>query len=207
LIIDALCYSTTDIFAAGFQDHKIGVILGVDQTTGAGGANVWDYSSIAGLLDDPERFPAELPEQASFRFAARRVTRVGENSGVLLEDLGVKADEFHRLTRRDVLERNRDLIERAAKILSKQPVQRLICERQKAGSIRIKYQNLDRIDAYVDGQPARGSLKVERSARLKHRTLSLPSQIIGSAKELRLEGYRINPRQDAELVAATRLPL
>src|SRR5262249_41825466 len=29
LVIDALCYSTTDIFAAGFQDHGIGPILGV----------------------------------------------------------------------------------------------------------------------------------------------------------------------------------
>lgn len=207
LIIDALCYSTTDIFAAGFQDHKIGVILGVDQTTGAGGANVWDYSSIAGLLGDPERFPAELPEQASFRFAARRVTRVGENSGVLLEDLGVKADEFHRLTRRDVLERNRDLIERAAKILKKQPVQRLIGERLKKGSILIRYQNLDRIDAYIDGHPARASLKVKRSPRLQRRTLTLPSQIVGSTRELRLEGYRSNSRAGAELVAATRLPL
>ena len=36
LIIDALCYSTTDIFAAGFQDHKIGKILGTHSHTGAG---------------------------------------------------------------------------------------------------------------------------------------------------------------------------
>ena len=41
LIIDALCYSTTDIFAAGFQDHGIGTILGVSANTGAGGTNVW----------------------------------------------------------------------------------------------------------------------------------------------------------------------
>jgi C-terminal processing protease CtpA/Prc len=30
LIIDALCYSTTDMFAAGFQDHNIGEVLGAD---------------------------------------------------------------------------------------------------------------------------------------------------------------------------------
>jgi len=34
------CYSTTDMFAAGFKDHGIGKILGVDNDTGAGGANV-----------------------------------------------------------------------------------------------------------------------------------------------------------------------
>ena len=38
LVTDALCYSTTDISAAGFQDHAIGPILG---NMGAGGANVW----------------------------------------------------------------------------------------------------------------------------------------------------------------------
>ena len=40
LVTDALCYSATDLFAASFQDHKIGDILGVDENTGAGGANV-----------------------------------------------------------------------------------------------------------------------------------------------------------------------
>lgn len=46
LITDALCYSTTDIFAAGFQDHQIGKILGVNQNTGAGGATVWDHRQM-----------------------------------------------------------------------------------------------------------------------------------------------------------------
>ncbi|MFN2225829.1 MAG: S41 family peptidase, partial [Anaerolineae bacterium] len=41
LITDALCYSATDIFSAGFQDHDIGPILGTSGNTGAGGANVW----------------------------------------------------------------------------------------------------------------------------------------------------------------------
>ncbi len=30
LVTDARCYSATDIFAAGFQDHRIGPVLGVD---------------------------------------------------------------------------------------------------------------------------------------------------------------------------------
>ena len=34
IITDALCYSATDIFAAGFQDHKIGPILGTGGNTG-----------------------------------------------------------------------------------------------------------------------------------------------------------------------------
>jgi C-terminal processing protease CtpA/Prc len=206
LITDALCYSTTDIFAAGFQDHKIGVILGVDDTTGAGGANVWEYSYIAQLLADPH-FPIDLPQQASFRFAVRRVTRVGANSGVLLEDLGVKADERHNMTRRDILERNVDLIEHAAKILKKSPVQRLIVEKQRPGTVGIGYENLDRIDVYLEDRPLRASLNVKRSSRLKYRSLPVTRKIIGSARELRLQGFRSNPQGQPELVAAARLIL
>ena len=33
LVTDARCYSATDIFAAGFQDHSIGTVLGVDDNT------------------------------------------------------------------------------------------------------------------------------------------------------------------------------
>jgi Peptidase family S41 len=102
LITDALCYSTTDIFAAGFQDHEVGTILGVHDNTGAGGANVWDYTTIAELAGTPTQFPAELPKRASFTFAVRRVSRVGRNAGVLIEDLGVPPDAVHRITRRDV---------------------------------------------------------------------------------------------------------
>jgi C-terminal processing protease CtpA/Prc len=206
LITDALCYSTTDIFAAGFQDHKIGVILGVDDTTGAGGANVWEYSYIAQLLADPH-FPIDLPQQASFRFAVRRVTRVGANSGVLLEDLGVKADERHNMTRRDILERNVDLIEHAGKILKKRPIQRLTVERLRPGAVGIGYKNLDRIDVYLDDRPLQASLPVKRSSRLKYRSLPLRRKMVGSARELRLQGFRFNPQGQPELVAATRLVL
>ena len=33
LITDARCYSATDIFCAGFADHRIGPVLGVDANT------------------------------------------------------------------------------------------------------------------------------------------------------------------------------
>ena len=45
-VTDALCYSTTDLFAAGFMDHAIGPVLGVDDNTGAGGANVFSHADI-----------------------------------------------------------------------------------------------------------------------------------------------------------------
>jgi hypothetical protein len=113
LIIDALCYSTTDIFAAGFQDHKIGPILGTSDCTGAGGANVWTFNAFAGALD----LSPDLPKGVSFRSAIRRCTRVNDNEGLPLEDFGVTADERHYTTRRDVLHSNEDLIEHAASLL------------------------------------------------------------------------------------------
>ena len=208
LVTDALCYSTTDIFAAGFQDHKIGVVLGVDENTGAGGANVWDYSLIAALLEENQRFPPELPQSASFRFAIRRVTRVGDNSGVLLEDLGVKPEELHRITRRDVLERNIDLIAHAGKILKTRDVQRLSAKPMASGKVRITYQNLSRIDVYLGDHPLQKSLEVKRSPRLGRMLLSLPRKgVRPPGGELRLEGFRLDRQRRDQLVAATRLTL
>lgn len=113
LIVDALCYSTTDIFAAGFQDHRIGKILGTAGHTGAGGANVWNYEVFAA----PLKFVTGLPKGVSFRSAIRRSTRVGENIGLPLEDYGVEPNERHFMTRDDVLNGNVDLINHAAEML------------------------------------------------------------------------------------------
>jgi Peptidase family S41 len=206
LITDALCYSTTDIFAAGFQDHKIGIVLGADETTGAGGANVWDYSYIAELLEDRKHFPQPRPGSASLRFAVRRVTRVGQNSGVLLEDFGVEVDEIHTMTPRDLLHCNVDLIDHAGEILAIAESQQLTAERKSSREVRITYQNLDRIDAYLDDRPLGKSLIVKRSKRVAHRLLSIPKNT-STTGQLRLEGFRHVSQLPDELVAATRLLL
>jgi C-terminal processing protease CtpA/Prc len=93
LITNARCYSATDIFTAGFADHRIGTILGVDPNTGAGGANVWTHGLLKALLDfppaDPDSPDRELPKGANMRVAIRRSLRVGAQAGVPVEDLGV----------------------------------------------------------------------------------------------------------------------
>ena len=113
LITDARCYSATDIFAAGFQDHDIGPIVGVAERTGAGGANVWTQFLFRELLPARNNPLKELPRGASFRVAVRRTTRVGLHASELLEDLGVAAKTVHPITDRDLLEDDRDLIEAA----------------------------------------------------------------------------------------------
>jgi Peptidase family S41/Amidohydrolase family len=117
LITDALAYSATDIFAAGFRDHDIGPILGVDDNTGAGGANVWSYALLERLFADKEPSLEPLPGGCDVRVAMRRTLRAGANAGMPLEDLGVVPNERHYLTRRDILSQNEDLIEHAAQML------------------------------------------------------------------------------------------
>jgi hypothetical protein len=91
LVTDALCYSATDFFAAGFQDHEIGTVPGVDDNTGAGGANVWDFATL--LKDWPDGPFKPLPGGADFRVALRRSLRVGKRwGGQAIEDLGVIPD-------------------------------------------------------------------------------------------------------------------
>jgi Peptidase family S41 len=157
LITDALCYSTTDFFAAGFQDHAIGPILGTSGNTGAGGANVWTHELLAELLPGRQSPIQRLPRATSMRVAIRRTTRVGERSGDPLEDLGVVPEHIHRMTRRDVLERNPDLIADAAELLAALPVRALSVDTTPAADdtaqLAIRTGGLDRIDVYVDERP------------------------------------------------------
>jgi C-terminal processing protease CtpA/Prc len=120
LITDALCYSATDIFAGGFQDHNLGKIVGIHENTGAGGANVWTHALLHYLTsqaDGRSKYFRALPHGANFRVAIRRTLRVGDNAGIPLEGLGVKPDEVHRMTEDDLLHKNKDLISTACKVL------------------------------------------------------------------------------------------
>jgi hypothetical protein len=124
LLTDASCYSTTDFFAAGFQDHEIGPVIGYDQATGAGGANVWTHSLLSQFLP-PENGSSNgkpsplqpLPRKMSMRVSFRRSSRVGTRAGLPLEDLGVQCEMLHRKTRRDVFEDAADLYESAGRTL------------------------------------------------------------------------------------------
>ncbi|MFF7791515.1 S41 family peptidase [Streptomyces sp. NPDC007991] len=158
LITNARCYSATDIFAAGFQDHGIGPVLGTDENTGAGGANVWTHDLLSEFLaDDPGTPYTPLPKGAGMRVSIRRTLRVGPNSGTPVEDLGVVPDELHRMTRRDLLEGNPDLLDHAGRLLHGLPPHAVtITEAAPAdGALRLKLtaENIDRVDVYLDQRP------------------------------------------------------
>lgn len=124
LVTDARCYSAADIFAAGFQDNRIGDVLGVDGNTGAGGGNIWRTPDLLGSLPAADDFPFRpLPEGAELSIVIRRMLRVGERTaGTPLEDFGVVPDKQHTTTRADIEENDKDLVASATALLAAAPV-------------------------------------------------------------------------------------
>jgi hypothetical protein len=200
LVTDARCYSTTDIFAAGFQDHAIGVVLGVDLNTGAGGANVWTHALLRQLMGSSGVSPySALPGGVQMRVAIRQTLRVGERAGTLLEDLGVVPDRHHLITRDDLLNDNRDLIARAASIIAEMPARQLAVElvsgMDGVAAVRALTRGITRLDVYAAGRP-QGSADVDDGPN------ELELHIPPGAEELRFEGF-----EGEQLVAVRRLAL
>jgi C-terminal processing protease CtpA/Prc len=119
VVTNARSYSATEFFAAGFQDHGIGRILGIADSTGGGGANVRMHEELmVSFAKDPKSPFRALPKQSGFTVAFRRSQRVREQAGSEVEDFGVASDEVHRMTREDLLHHNIDLIYHAARRLA-----------------------------------------------------------------------------------------
>jgi cytosine/adenosine deaminase-related metal-dependent hydrolase len=199
LITDARCYSATDIFAAGFQDHGIGPVLGVSGHTGAGGANVWTHDLLRRLLPARGTPLKPLPRQTSFRVAVRRTTRVGAHAGELLEDLGVASDKIHPITANDLLKDNEDLIEAAARLVRGQLPRRLEADIEPTAdgvTIQVRSANLDRVDAYVNQRPI-GSRDVVDDRCL----FEAPHKMLGDNPQLRLEGFERGSLQAVKRLA------
>lgn len=201
LITDARCYSATDIFAAGFQDHNIGHILGVDGNTGAGGANVWTHDLLKQLLQfpspvDPDTPFEDLPKSAGMRVAIRRTLRVGEQTGIPLEDLGVKPDSLHAMTLDDLIDDNNDLINKAGEILSDRNVFQLeadVSTTTVGHQLTVTTIGLDRLDIYIDNRPISSHDISDGTANI---------DLTNDGDDVRLEGF-----DDHKLSASLRLSL
>ena len=166
LITDALSYSTTDMFAAGFQDNQVGLVLGTSDNTGAGGANNWTYEDLRTAVRGVPNSPFKpLPKGANLVVAMRRSIRVGPRVGKLLEELGIEPDKRYCITKRDLLKGNVDLIRHAVKLLRKKPIYSLSLERftRKASrGVRVtcaskiptenSKENISYLDIYLNGR-------------------------------------------------------
>jgi hypothetical protein len=140
-----------------------------------------------------------LPKGANMRVAIRRTLRVGSLAGTPVEDLGVQPEERHRMTRRDVLEGNQDLLDRAGALLAALPVRRLeVRAEMGAGgrlTVELEVSNLDRADVYVDDRP-------RASVELAAGTSAISVEDAAGAGSVRVEGF-----SNGELVAARTVVL
>lgn len=206
LIIDAGCYSTTDIFSAGFQDHGIGKIIGTSGHTGAGGANVWEHADLEKSLPSNSSPFKPVPGGASFRVAIRRCTRVGQRSGQPVEDLGVVPDlPVYRMTRNDLLNHNADLIAHACGVLADMPRQRLSATvtRSAGGMLDVTLvtSNLQRVDLLANGRPVHTVDVKDGSTSFKIPAPQRPASG-GGANILECRGFR-----EGEAKASMRVAL
>ena len=199
LVIDALCYSTTDFFAAGFQDHEIGPVLGADGNTGAGGANVWTHDLLRVMLPGADSVYQPLPGGAGMRVSIRRGLRVGRRAGMPVEDLGVLPDERHFVTKQDLLNDNVDLINKAGSLLAaRQPAR---CCALTVNPVSPTQNNavattrgITRLDIYLDGRPI---LSIDVQAGQATFSVTKPSAI---PMVLEVQGF-----DGSELVARYRV--
>jgi hypothetical protein len=183
LVTDAQCYSACDIFAAGFQDHEIGPVLGVDANTGAGGANVVNHEDLrTEWSDGPLK---QLPKGVQMRVALRRCLRVGSRFGQPVEDLGVVPNALHALTRNDLLEENADLIAAAGALLAQRTPRLLRFTSTAAGTgkhkLTVTTGSVASIDVYVNGRPVATTKTANGNTQI-----TVPA---AAGNVIRIEGY------------------
>jgi hypothetical protein len=212
LIIDALAYSATDIFCAGFQDNRVGTVIGVDANTGGGGASRWLHTELmAHVKGTPGLDLDPLPMSASMALASRRSMRVRANAGVALEDAGARCDLLHAVTRNDLLKADCELLAFACSHLGSQPAYQLqivsavLSDRGVVTCLATR--NLSRVEFFLDGNP-QGACSAEENLTFVVSVAGLP----GDPQELRVRGYITVPDEDfdrpvLQLVAAATTPV
>lgn len=218
LLVDALSYSATDIFAGGFEDNEIGTIFGVDRNTGGGGANRWLYNELRDNTRDLTNIHIDdLPLDANFGVAIRRTTRVGKNLGTALEDVGVSCQETnrHKRTQRDLVDGDHDLIQRACRHLRDERSYWLRFESARvtkdAVDVDLSVMGIDRIECFLDGFP-QSAHAIERDRTLEasntanRAQVSIPTTALArKPSRIKIKGYALklpDGIREMKLVAA-----
>jgi hypothetical protein len=158
LLIDGVTYSAADIFAAGFQDHHIGPVIGAVESTGGGGANVWSHDDLRRKLGPkPGMKVKKLPRDVTMTVALRRCMRVNHNQELPVEDRGVHIDlRYQPESVEDVLEGMHGMVRFACKRLGGVAASRIDVSAftpQDDGSVTVTVQvaNVEALRFLLDG--------------------------------------------------------
>jgi hypothetical protein len=211
VVTNAQTYSAAEFFSAGFQDHQIGTILGADDATGAAGAHVKDYDGLRKLLKEAPDSPLKnaLPNQAGMIIALRRSARVGLHAGAEVEDFGVTPDVPYRMTKRDLLKENVDLIAYACSLFSALTVEikstrdgpRLDIATKEIRWVDGTMRRINEIDVLVDWRKNQSKKDVR-----KNDSIQLDTSAVG--RPIEVHGYVRMPRStDRNLIAVRRVQL
>ena len=195
-VVDANTYSAGDLFAAGLVDNRIGTLVSVDKATGAGGANVWYPSHVSEALKGTPAALKPLPKGITYTIAFRRAVRVGDGAGTGIEDVGIPGHLRRSLTKRDLTERNVDLLEFCGRLLASEPVTDLKIQVTR-DVLEIETTNLDRVDLYVDGHPQRslktGSRTGTRTVKHEFQGPWYQAEVVGYAGDVRRQRRLLRP--------------
>jgi hypothetical protein len=198
LLTDAFTYSAADIFAAGFQDHAIGFLLGAEAFTGGGGANVFNHGELVAKLGPDLGLPlVRLPRDITMRVALRRCSRVGFNPGQPIEDLGVRMNEIYQPNSVDeVMDEFPGMVRRAVRMFKLRPEFRVdvagLDVRNDVFTITVRSTNVTSLRFFMDGQ-----LAAERRIKANEvRQFRISARDRVSPSKLRIEGFA--PRGDPE---------
>jgi hypothetical protein len=206
LLIDAVSYSATDLFAAGFQDHDIGLIIGVDENTGGGGASRWWHEDdLLKRLDVVPDLPVRpLPGGSTIAFAYLRSTRTGRHAGEALEDIGVTRDIAYSLTKKDLMDWGSDLVRFACRQLATRTSYRLQITGAEltptAIRLHLQTRNLERLACFVNGIPQHAC----SSAAANPMEVPLDGLDPADVRRVEVRGYAKSPQMDLQLAASVR---
>jgi hypothetical protein len=192
LVADASTYSAGDLFCAGFVDNGIGPFVCVGESTGAGGANVWEYRWLRDALRNTPMALPNLPDRTGLDLAFRRATRAGPAAGTPIEDLGVPGT-CYEMTYADVMEANRDLLAYCINLLRKQPFSRLNFRLSAdAQRLTVSGDGLDAVDVLFDGRSG-VSRRLQPGA-------SVSIRVAPGAQRVELRGYQKKTLRQRRLI-------
>jgi hypothetical protein len=160
LLVDGFTYSAADIFSGGFQDHQIGPLLGLDQSTGGGGAMVKQHAELVPFAPLVGLDLQPLPAGVTLSVAVLRSARV---DGSFIEEVGVLTDKQFKRQRNDVLKGSPGVLTKACEELARRPSYRLKIESVEPTdtgmALKVSQRGFSTLRVFLDGDPVEAATR------------------------------------------------